>query len=287
MRLNHLAILMIGLAVLVSGCADTTNTSPSNGDSESTPQQENDGSTAADIFLTSMNVPDEVEIGENFTVEATFENTGGQTGDFETTVMTRGQDSETFSSTNANIEGELDAGEQKTYEASLTAKDVSSNVIGLAGTDAQSNLRIVPKKINLGEEYTTANSIGITVERVQLTDYYRYEDIYGEQSIQESETGQYVFVNLKTQNQGDEPKSLPTSYDFQIIANNRQYDSTYLLNEPLDIGEPYEGGEVQPGIIREGYMAFEVPEDVNKQDVSIVWNELISLNEKSVYWSPN
>lgn len=287
MRLDYLAILMIGLAVLVSGCTETSDASPSDGDSESPPQQENDGSAAADISLTSMNVPNEVEMGENFTLEATFENKGGQTGDFETTVMIRGQDSETFSSTNANIEGELDSGEQKTYEASLTAKDVSSNVIGLAGTDAESNLRIVPKKIDIGQEYTTANSIGITVEMVQLADYYRYEDIYGEQSIQESETGQYVFVTLRTQNQGDVPKSLPTSYDFQIIANNRQYDSSYLLNEPLDVGEPYEGGEVQPGIVREGYIAFEVPEDVNKQDVSIVWNELISLNEKSVYWSAN
>jgi hypothetical protein len=58
-----------------------------------------------------------------------------------------------------------------------------------------------------------------------------------------------------------------------------------LYNEPIDKGQAYEGGEVQPSIIREGYIVFTVPSDVEKQHISVVWNEMISLTEKSVYWT--
>jgi hypothetical protein len=294
---KYFVICLFALVVVASGCTDSS-TSPSDAETGDSPQQTDeaasdessgdsgDSSEPAEISLTSFNVPEEVEMGENFTVEASFENTGGQSGEFETTVMMREQDVESFSVTESTIKGEIPAGEQRTFEKTLTANSVSSNVIGLAGTDAESSLRIVPKRIGVGQEYTTSNSIGITVQSVDLEDYYRYEDIYGEESIQEPESGQYVFVNLKTQNQGDVPKTLPSSYDFQMIANNRQYEpATALYNEPIDKGESYEGGEVQPGIIREGYFVFEVPEDVNEDDISVVWNEMISLSEKSVYWT--
>ena len=296
-RSEYLVTCLFAVVVVASGCTDipASPNSPETGDS---PQQTDeaasdessgdsrDSSESAEISLTSFNVSREVEMGENFTVKASFENNGGRSGVFETTVMMREQDEESFSATESTIEGEIPAGEQKTFEKTLKASSVSSNVIGLAGTDAESSIRIVPKRIKFGEEYTTSNSIGITVESVDLEGYYRYEDIYGEESIQEPESGQYVFVYLKTQNQGDVPKTVPSSYDFQMIANNRQYEPTGVsYNEPVDKGEPYEGGEVQPGIIRDGYFVFEVPEDVNKDEISVVWNEMISLSEKSVYWT--
>jgi hypothetical protein len=199
--------------------------------------------------------------------------------------MMREMDSETLSTVDMTIGGEIPAGEEKTYEKSMTANSVSTNVMSLAGTDAESNLRIVPKRIQVGEEYTTSNDIGITVESIDLEEFYMYEDYMGEESVNEPESGQYVFVDLRTQNQGDVPKRLPSSIDFQVLANNRQYESTTLYDEPADRGESYEGGEVQPGIIRDGYMTFEVPEDVNKEDISVVWNEMISLEDKSVYWT--
>lgn len=273
-----LVVILFALVLVSSGCVDNSTS----GTQDESPT---DNSESSDISLNSLNVPGEVEMGESYTVEATFENSGGKSGEFETTVMIRDHDSSSFSATENTISGEIGPGEQETYETSLKASDVSSNVIGLAGTNAESSLRIVPKKIEVGDEYSTSNRIGITVKSVELASYYRYEDYMGEERIQEPDSGQYIFVNIKTQNQGDVPKSLPSSYDFQIVANNRQYESTTSYNEPIGKGEIYEGGEVQPGIIREGYMVFEVPEDVNKGDISVVWNEIISLNEKSVYWT--
>lgn len=298
---KYFVICLFVLVVVASGCTDSS-TSPNDAENGDSPQQTDeaasddssgdsgDSSEPAEISLTSFNVPEEVEMGENFTVEATFENTGSKSGEFETTVMRKEQGESSFTATDTTIEGEVPPGDRRSYERTLKVRSVSSNIFGLAGTDAESNLVVTPKTIQIGEEYTTPDNKDIRVESVEFKDYYTYEESYtGEEKIEEPESGKYVLVYLTTQNKAEIPQELPYKFDFKLVGGSKQYESTVFVGEPIDIQpydsrEDYGDSEVQPGVKLEGYMIFNVDENLSKDDISVIWDKDYSGLDKIVYW---
>lgn len=296
-RVSNLALaIFLSVVIIASGCAGDSTEQPIGAENPEDPnntvqtgnddQSNSDAEAKANLSLVSFTAPDEVQLDTNFTFEAKVKNTGGKSGKFNATLVGRESDSESFSSLGFNMAGEVPANEEITFEKSLSANGISTMEVKLLGSEKSETIRIVPKKLSTGEEYVTANDIGITVQSVELKESYIYEGYMGERQVNEPDSGKYAFVNIKSQNQGELSQSLPFDMDFQLIADNRQYESTYLVYEPINQGQAYEGGEVQPSIIRDGYIAFNVPSDVQKEDISVVWNEIISMSEKSVYWSP-
>ena len=74
-----------------------------------------------------------------------------------------------------------------------------------------------------------------------------------------AEGNKYVFVTVRAENTGQSIVSVPTTYDLSLISESSQFSSEFYRGDQT----VYEGGEISPGINREGIVLFEVPESAS------------------------
>jgi hypothetical protein len=88
-------------------------------------------------------------------------------------------------------------------------------------------------------------------------------------------------VFIPASNESGEVRNLPVARNFAIVAGNQQYDWTGETRP----GGGYDGGRVQPGIERDRFAVFEVPEDTTQDELDVVWTTQFSDGAMStVYW---
>ena len=91
-----------------------------------------------------------------------------------------------------------------------------------------------------------------------------------------AEGNKYVFVTVRAENTGQSMVRVPTTYDLSLISGSSQYSSGLYRGDQT----VYEGGEISPGITREGIIQFEVPESASSyqlqanltREISAMWD---------------
>jgi hypothetical protein len=102
------------------------------------------------------------------------------------------------------------------------------------------------------------------------------EDIQGI----EPETGKFARVYVSAENTANDIIIRPEPESFVLLRGNNQLSVTNVTE-----GDYYTGGEVQPGVIREGYLNFVVPDDATKEELTAVWSRTFSEGDVAVYWN--
>lgn len=140
---------------------------------------------------------------------------------------------------------------------------------------------------SFGEYYRTPEDIVVTVYRVDLKEAFDSEDSYGDPiEVIPDEGNQWCFVYVDAKNESDSSAWLPSAYDINVISGNSQYDSQTLYYDPTDLSEDrYEGGEVEGGISRMGWVAYQIPEDLSVDDLKVVWSDDVPGLEWTVEWT--
>jgi len=110
---------------------------------------------------------------------------------------------------------------------------------------------------------------------VEETQSYEYGSSYT--FTEEAGTGnKFVLVTLQSENTGEGTISIPTSRDISLRAGSSQYEAENYRKD----NEEYDGGDIAPGIVREGVVQFEVDESVSAyelqvrltDDITATWN---------------
>ncbi|MFC6756193.1 MULTISPECIES: DUF4352 domain-containing protein [Haloarcula] len=106
-------------------------------------------------------------------------------------------------------------------------------------------------------------SIGPTsVEEAQSYTYSSSDYTFEE----EPDSGdKFVFVTLSAENVGDERVTVPSTFDISLIAGTSESDVSYYSGDRTE----YEGGEISPGIAREGILLFEVDESATSYELAV------------------
>lgn len=100
--------------------------------------------------------------------------------------------------------------------------------------------------------------------------------------------GRFSAVAVESRNQTGETNFSPLEADIVIIANNQQFDNTTLSDEPINRGQPFDGGELRPEVVREGYIAYEVQATLQVPDLQVEWSDSTSRGEIAAAWrTPN
>lgn len=234
--------------------------------------------------LISFDAPKQVEIGKEFTIKAEIKNVGNAAGKFHSVISGKTVDSDWQKAGDIETE-EIAPGETATWTSkTVTFSYQMQTTFRIEQLDKQFTIRSVSRKLAFGETFTSPEGVAVTVQKLELKTYYEYEDYDGNTAEKRAGDGkQWAFVYLKAKNETGESQFVPLTTDVNLVAGNTQYDEAYINKE----ANKYDGGEVESGIVRKGWIAYEIPDDLSKADVRVAWSGEDINGKWSVRWSKN
>lgn len=289
MKRRHFLTSTAGLVAL-AGCTsnETGNPNQQADPTEATPTTDTTTppttttAAPAEFELASVNAPETAEIRESASYSFTVKNVGGQTGTFETTIRSR-------EGSGSWIESDpwqetIDPGQTVRLSSQSFSYDTLTSVdFEITAFNKQFSIQFVGAKQAWGESYTVGDKYSLTAIDVQFKNAYTYEYSGYEYTEKPSDGNKWAFVTFRARNVSNSPQRLPTKYGVALIAGNSQYDySATGLSQGI-----YEGGQVQPDIVREGVIIYEVPSGVSKSDLQLTYTETMISGDISVTWTSN
>jgi len=241
----------------------------------------------AEFELAEYGVPETAEIDEEFIVEITIRNTGGQVGDFEAplyirTPETEWQEAGTWSWT------AVGSGHIKTAKSasSWSLSYINRYEIRLSTFEETAIIQTVSATVAWGGEYETPAGYRIRAEEPILESNYEYENYHGETATAAPDDGnQWAFVTIWVKNETGQANYSPLPTEFGLLYGTEQADGeTFLADDPINKGDPFDGGELQPGVERSGWIAFQVPDDLSVDDLTMAWSQDTYNGQISVRW---
>lgn len=300
-------ILGIGTSVALAGCSEggtttegstdspteqsTVTEEPTNEPTDSpTPTEEDTPTPEPPSFeVVSYEIPETVEIGEEVTFAIIVRNTGEQEGSLSVPLYGRTPDSSWQEGGDVTFE-DVGPGETATVEVGSIVYDyINRYEYRLGNSSKTAIVQTVSAKIAWGEEYTTPAGYRIRVDEPNLQDTYEYQDYQGNIKDKEPDSGgQWAFVNIWTKNETGQADYSPLASEFGLLYGSSQADGeTILLDEPVNKGEPFEGGELQPGVERSGWVAFQISGNVGLSDLTMAWSQETYEGQIGVNWGAN
>lgn len=281
-----------GLLVSLAGCAEGSDS----GDAEAASGEDDATETEADTVepteteeprepsfeLASADAPDEVEINQDWTWSMTIRNSGDAEGTFSTTIYVTDLEANNRA-TVSDIEETIGPGESYTYESSLDSYPYITRLrFELEDGTELFEVQVLSRWLSFTELYESPNQVLATVTDVEFQDSYTWEGSSGRAYEEEPDAGnRWAFVYVYAENNSESTELLPTKGDFTVWVDDRQYDHSLI---GTDEGQ-YEGGEVGPDVDRDGWICYEVPEDVATSDLSIEWFGSTVSGDYGVRWS--
>jgi hypothetical protein len=294
----------VGILTGVAGCS-SEESSPDEGGQDDTPTSTDtatdtltdsptdeptdsptDTPVPASFEVVEYSVPETVEIGEEVTFEITVRNTGEQQGDFSAPLYVRTPDStceEGGDWTFTDVEpGETASGTTN----SLTFDYIQRYEFRLGQSSKTAVMQTVSAKVSWGGEYRTPEGYRIRVDSPTLQETYEYEDFQGNIEEKEPENGgKWAFANVWVKNETGQTNYSPSARDFGLLYGNTQSDgTTFVADEPIRKGEPFEGGELQPGVERSGWILYEIDSGVTLEDLEMAWSEETFEGQIAARW---
>lgn len=270
------------LSALLAGCSSDENSDSSNrndnGDgNQNNPSNESTGET--EFELESLDMPDEVEVGQGWSWSVEIANIGDGNGTFETTVYAKVADTD-FGEV-GTIELDIPAGETKTYESDTEYINyLTTGTYRFEALDTEHEIQTVSRSLSWGESYENPQGVVTTAHSIELRNIYSYEGWDGTTTEEASSGMQWAFLEFEATNESGSKEWVPFEDDVNLLAGNSQYDYVYISKEQ----GAYEGGGVQAGITRSGWIAYEIPEDLNGDDLVVAYSGDNFDGEWSVRW---
>jgi hypothetical protein len=258
----------------------TEEDSPDETDTEQTEPEE------PEFEFVGWDVPSEIEINQSIDIGIAVENTGDAAGDFTAPLYERTPDSDWTSVSEVNF-GTISPGS----EAEATLEGVEYQYINryelrLSDFEEIATIQTISAQLDWGSEYITQDNYVIHVEVPELEQAYEYEDVTGATSQREPDNGgRWVFVDITVRNETGQASFSPARSDFVLLHGNSQAEPELLLDDPVNKGQRFESGDLQPGVERSGWIAYQIPSGVLTDDVTFVWSPTTFDGDISVNWT--
>lgn len=255
-------------------------------DSDEEEESAQESTSEAQFELVEWNLPSEIEINESTNLAVTVENVGDSAGELTAPIYERTPDSEWTRLGEVEF-GTIQPGKEAEVEGDeFVYRYINRYEYRLSDFRQTTTVQTVSAQIDWGTEYTTPSGYIIRVDEPDLQSSYEYETYSGEVSPEEPESGgQWAFANAYVRNETGQTNYSPLASDIDLLYENSQADGdTILINEPINKGDPFDGGELQPGVERSGWIAYQVPRDVSVNDLTIAWSKTTFEGEVAVNW---
>lgn len=270
--------------------SDTQPTQSESADNEPTQSTQSDSSNneqtkepEASFEVVEYNLPETVAIDSSVSGNITVRNVGDAAGGATTQLYVQTPDSDWSVVNEYEIEN-LEAGGTTELSVEMSGFNyIDRYELALGNSDKTAVIQTVSAEIDWGNEYTTPDGYVIRIDRPELQDTYTTEGFDGKTEESPDNRGQWAFANVYVKNETGQSSYSPTG--FSLITGSSQYDSRFILSDPINKGEKYDSGDLQPGIERSGWLAYELPENLSVSDLTMAWSTVNIGGEISVNWS--
>lgn len=239
----------------------------------------------ASFEMVGMEMLETVQIGESFELTVTMENVGGQSGTFTTPLYYKTPDTDWQEAATWTFEN-VPPGETVTKSRKITFDYLAEVTVRLSGYEPRT-IRVLPPKMGLGERYTTPGQFEMTVDAVELRNAIEFDTTFGESEQRRAGAGKvWAIVDVRVKNESAKPAIPPGAETFKLLSGNRQYEPhSFVFEEPLADPGPYRATELHPGIVREGWIIYQVPAGLRRTEVTVAWSDDYRDGTVAVYWS--
>jgi hypothetical protein len=277
------AIGVGGLTVL-AGCSSNSSNEQS---------EQGQSSAPVDFEIVAYNTPKTLEIGERGEIEITVHNAGERKADFRAPlyVRTPGREWEELGYWTAS--GVL-SGFNETLQSPSggITKPIQFDHIQrvqyrLGELSKSPVIQITPANLSWGEQYTTPEGYIIGINQPRLQDTYEHKKFGYTVSAEPDDGNQWVFVNAYVKNETGQTALSPFGSDFVLIYDNSQVRQNYddsPFYDPINQGDEFEGGELQPGIERSGWIAYQIPSNISANEITIAWSKTTFDGDIIINW---
>jgi hypothetical protein len=307
----------VALTSVIAGCGGDSNTpngssdddSSNDGGDESSNDDESGGSDPmetpteeptqtpteepepAEFELVTYDHPSKVEIGEEFRLKISVKNVGGSIGDYAEPIYVRRVDGDGWEEGGEWDFEDVEPGEIREAESAemLSFDYINTWELRLGDFDQTTEIEIVGAQKAWGEVFTDTEGFKMRADKPRLMDSYKAEDYDGSIiDVQPEDGGQWAIMNFWCSNKTGETNFSPLASDIVLLTGNSQFDGeTILIEDPIELGEPFDGGELQPNVEREGWIAYQVPEGLTVEDLTCAWSDEGYYGTISVNWQSN
>jgi len=233
--------------------------------------------------ISSVEFPNEVEVGSTATGTATIENTGNGAGTFRGVLERRNLGDSEWQQLET-ISLDIDAGSSTTWSTEISEPYLGPSEYRLRPNNAIQTIDFVHATRSFEESYTTPDGGKITLDVGGMnfngfSDSYTY-DSYGDSTVSADSGRKFLFVHVTIENVGSEMLYYPGTEDFEALTNENSYPTTkgegYFTTEfvsPVSGTEYNYGRTAEPGETESGWILFEVLDDVSVDDLTIRYTQ--------------
>lgn len=111
---------------------------------------------------------------------------------------------------------------------------------------------------------TETTQFQVSASEIEETQSYTYSSGDFEFEAEAGDGNKFLLVTVRAENTGETVVDLPSTFDMNVRTGASQFESGLYRGE-----NAYEGGEVSPGIQREGKVQFEVPQSASSYEFQI------------------
>ncbi|WP_458188918.1 twin-arginine translocation signal domain-containing protein [Haladaptatus sp. NG-WS-4] len=274
-----------------SGNGDRTTTKQTTGaDGTTTENDSGSGGTTSEeggFTLVSSNVPKQVTMGEEFTLELTIENRGSSPAAFESAIRVEGSGGSSQQSGSIQT-NEIAPGKTTTWKTNLSYPYVGQVAYRIEALDKTFTVDVVGERLSVGETYLSPTEVAVTVRNVTLTDRYQYVRESGRKvDVTASNGRQWAFVTLRAENQFRMGQALPKRDSFHLLVGDRAQAPTEIAKKNGQYKlEQFGKRKVEPGGSNSGWIAYEISADRSASDLAVEWKGNDGTGSWTAQWRP-
>jgi len=272
------------LTIATAGCQDTnpepddptaTTASPS----QTPTASPTDEPAQPDVRVERVNAPETIEINTEWTWTITFRNDGDAPGTPDTITI---QDADGNTLDKMTPSEPVPPQDTRQYTIDMNAIQYITSLTAAYGETDVVTVQTVSRALTWGDVYSSPQNITATVTTIEFKNEYTYESTYsGTETRAAGEGRQWAFVTVEVANESGSQEFIPLVTDFGLRSDDRQWDAQFIRKED----GKYEGGEVGPGVVRSGWICYNVPDTYSPADMTVEWFDSTVEGDYGVRWT--
>ena len=160
--------------------------------------------------------------------------------------------------------------------------DEETASVTVDGSNEHIEVEVEPERLDVGEAHVSEPGLEITITNIELQDTYSVESRDREYEADEEE--QFVFIDLEITNIGDEEQRPPAAIRFDLLYEEEEYSTAYVFKDEGEY-DPDVDGRLEPGETESGWIAYEVPDTAEREEIIIQYTTSASDDVDVIRWS--